>query len=115
MKNKGPLYRRLLDKGEKEARQHTKFLRSMLHGVAKEIAKELQVSIKKISQLQVDKINKAYVSIIVTIKGAISIEKIEELRGSLKKHQNSFALYPTAENTGFVVSWNTQARIGKVV
>lgn len=103
------LYRRLLKKAEREAQLYTKFLRTVLHSMAKEISKEMKIPINKIGKVQADDAN---VSLSVTTKKEVVQEALDAVTSNLADFKYKFVVVRMADKMGFTIMWNAAPRFG---
>ena len=108
---KPKLYRRLVKKAEKEAQIYTKFLRTVMHSLAKEISREISVPINKINKVKMGQNNS--IGLTVETKKEINQEGLDKVMSGLSDFKYRFVLIPTADKKGFNIMWNSSPRFGE--
>lgn len=104
------LYRRLVKKAEREAQLYTKFLRTVMHSLAKEISKEISAPISKINKVKMGQNNS--IGLIVETKKEVDQESLNKVLEKLSDFKFKFTLIIVADKKGFHIMWDPSPRFG---
>lgn len=107
---KPKLYRRLVKKAEREAQVYTKFLRTVMHSLAKEISREISAPINKINKVKMGQSNS--IGLTVETKKEVNQEGLDKVISKLSDFKYKFTLIIAADKKGFTIMWDPSPRFG---